>query len=193
LNPYTSEIVAIGLIDEDGNEEHLLSQVNLGGPYDEVALLGYFWSLFRKLSGGPIYTKFLHWSGSGHSGSFDLTQLITRSRIRRVPVPATARKGRYWGDAWVDVAAEWLLNDSSKFCSLTRACEILGLYEDAELKLTRKKPDDPVTGANCWQWMGGTAQSSVTFAPTPGAQRELALSYLSNDTRSLLALANVIL
>jgi hypothetical protein len=55
--------------------------------------------------------------------------------------------------------------------------------------LTPKKKDDPVTGANFWQWCEETAQGVQATI----SQRGTALSYLDNDLLSLVAIADVFL
>ena len=190
LRPYTSEIIAINLIDEDGNITRLLSQKELGGRYDETQMLTDFWSIFRALAGPPHHTKFLYWSGSGGSSDFDPSRIVTRSRIRRVEIPAFVRKGRYWGDAWVDLAAEWLLHQRQEFCSLTLAGQVLGVYDDPDRNAKPNAPTDTVTGKNCWEFLAGVGKGQER---TPVQQRELAFEYMCNDLYIANAIADIIL
>lgn len=179
LNPFTATVLVIGLINEDGDVVFLEGE--------EKTILTLFWMHFTTY--GDAARKFVYWSGCGASDkNFDLDFIVTRSRITGVRVPGTARSGRYYAHRFVDLASDFLLHQREQYLSLTKAADLMGLYElwsEGDMPPTRiwpKSKEDPVTGENFWKWYEGTAE-----------QRAKALEYLTNDLRHLLHLAPRIL
>lgn len=180
LDPFTGAVICIGVCDETRPVEIVAEKT-------EAATLRQFWQLF-SMSDNAV-TKFIFWSGSGDPAKqFDIDFLVTRSRINRVPLPVGVRSGRYYGQRILDLAGEFLLHQRDHYLSLTKACDLFGLYEENKT-LVPKRDDDLVTGANFAQWWDG----AVDVAHTATEQRELACSYLRNDVNSLRALVPHIL
>jgi hypothetical protein len=171
LNPYTGEIIVVGIVNEEGAISYLEG--------DESSILGEFWALF--MAHGDAALRFVNWSGSGNPyKSFDLDFIVTRSRIRGVRVPQVARNGRYYSSRFVDLATEFLLADQAAYLSLSRAADLLGLYGEAGGRLRPKdKEKDEVTGEN--------------FHKFYAADRVKAMPYLDNDLLHLHAIATRIL
>jgi hypothetical protein len=189
LNPFTGEIIVIGLIDEHGSTAYL------DGP--EKGILVAFWTAYAL--GGDTARKWVYWSGCGDfSKKFDIDYIVTRSRIRGVRIPPGVRLGRNYSSRIVDLAGEFLLHQREAYLSLTKAGELFGLYGEhgtgpegapADLHVFPKREGDPVQGANFFQFWSGTAYSDVPQEE----QRLLALRYLGNDLKHLLHLAPRIL
>ncbi len=190
LNPFTAEIVVIGLIDEQGFTAYL------HGP--EPAILGGFWKAFTL--GGDAARKFVFWSGCGAIESkFDIDFIMTRSRICGVKIPPQARDGRYYSRRIVDLAGEFLLHKRESYLSLTKAAQLFNLYGadglcgpegvPADQTIFPKRDDDPVTGKNFFLWWDGIAVADHSAEE----QRALATRYLANDLKHLLHLAPRIL
>jgi hypothetical protein len=172
LSPLTGRVVVIGLIGIEAMPEYL------EGP--EKAVLEAFWGYFR--ANHYAAHRFCFWSGAGNAGHFDIDFIVTRSRILGLDVPATARNGRYYGTRIVDLAAEFLLNRTGDYLSLTNAGEIFHLFDEGVTPACkRKKPDDPITGAG------------FALAYANGATCQAALDYLANDLFLLYHLAKAIL
>lgn len=184
LNPFTGQIVVIGLIEETGEVRFLEGS--------EATILRQFWDAFAWA--GDAARKWVFWSGSGSpSKMFDLDYIVTRSRIVGVRIPAQVRSGRFYAQRFVDLAGEFLLYQFDGYLSLTKAAEIFGLYDREDVPIERmiyrKRDDDAVTGENFWQWWEGSAHPD----DSKEAQREHARHYLKNDLLHLFHLAPRIL
>lgn len=190
LNPFTAQIVVIGIVDHEGAVDYLMGA--------EKDLLAEFWALFSEY--GEAARKFVFWSGCGAAAKmFDLDFIVTRSRILGVRIPPAVRSGRFYSPRFVDLASEFLLYQNDVYLSLTRAADIFGLYVDgkhpgpstvgAHQTIFPKTDDDPVTGENFWQWFEGIAQTDQSKEE----QRLFALRYLRNDLLHLFHLAPRIL
>lgn len=187
-NPWTGQIVVIGLINEAGEIGYLEG--------DERHILTLFWMHFT--AHGDAARKFVFWSGCGASDKmFDIDFILTRSRIIGVRVPPQVRMGRYYAGRIIDLASEFLLHQREQYLSLTKAADLFGLYEKpldhariaTSTDIFPKRDDDPVRGENFWQWYAGTAQPDTPKEE----QRAFALRYLRNDLLHLLHLAPRIL
>ena len=179
LDPFTGAVVCIGIGGID--------RVDVIHEQSEAETIAVLWQFMNT----PEFStsKWVFWSGSGNASSnFDIDFLVTRSRILRVPIPARVRSGRFYAERIVDLAAEFLLHQRERFCSLTKAADLLGLYE-LHLDITPKRDDDSVTGANFHEWWDGKAVTDVA----PEMQRKFAAKYLRNDVRTLSHLAHHIL
>lgn len=182
LNPFTGEIVCIGVISEKG-------AVDIIAEKDEAATLRQFWQIFGLNDHAPA--RFVFWSGSGDSSRlFDMDFMVTRSRLLGVRPWPTARCGRYYGNRIVDLAAEFLLHRRDAYLSLTRAADLFNLYADASLGLFRKADDDACRGENFSRWWDGAMPPECG---SPDEQHLVAFHYLTNDLRHLLPLARAIL
>lgn len=190
LNPFTGQIVVIGLINQDA------AIVYLEG--DEKNIVRLFWHHFTQPDDGA--RKFLFWSGCGAAEKmFDLDYIVTRSRILGVKVPPQVRNGRFYTPRIVDLASEFLLYQREQYLSLTKAAELFGLYDQnfgdirkadsTALNIWRKHDGDACTGENFWLWYEGKANTEDSAE----AQRDFALRYLANDLRHLFHLAPRIL
>ena len=180
LDPFTAEVLCIGVISDTGEPEIFAEKT-------EEATLRQFWNLVGLSENAT--SKFVFWAGGGDPyKNFDLDFLVTRSRIRHVPIPSRVRNGRYYSDRFVNLSGEFLLHQREKYLSLSKAADLLDLYV-AGGPIWPKRDDDPVTGANFWQWWEGTAHTDVPA----NEQRAYAVQYLHNDTRHLQLLAPIIL
>jgi hypothetical protein len=176
LDPFTGEIICIGLITDQG-------KIDIVAEKDEMATIRQFWQVFGLAYNAT--TKFVFWSGCGDPAKkFDIDYIVTRSRILGVSVPQRVRSGRFYADRVVDLASEFLLFQRDRYLTLTKAADILGVYSEYR-ELFPKRDDDPVTGANFFQWWDGTAQTDVPAAE----QRAFAEKYLRNDLLHLPPLA----
>lgn len=185
LSPFTGAIVMIGLINEESTVDFIEG--------DEATILSRFWAMYTKHGESR---RFVFWSGCGGARKFDIDFIVTRSRILGVPVPPQVRRGRYYSDRIVDLAAELLNHQPDAYMRLTVAAQVMGLYREGG-SITPKQDTDLVTGANFWQWYDGAISlpagaglTDVDMAKTP---REYALRYLRNDLLHLVPLANRIL
>jgi hypothetical protein len=187
LSPFTGRIVVIGLITEDASITYLEGE--------EKAILGAFWNHFAEPKNA--LRKWVYWSGCGDAGkNFDLDFIVTRSRIVGVPVPPLVRNGRFYSSKFVDLASEFLLFQREQYLSLSKAADMMGLYElpevsdiEADRTIWPKREDDPVQGVNFWQWYEG----KIEGGERPEEQRLFALRYLANDLKHLWHLAPMIL
>lgn len=180
LDPFTGEILCIGTITHTG-------AIDIIAEKTEAATIRQFWQLV-SLPDASL-TKFVFWSGCGDvSRKFDIDYIVTRSRILGVPVPSLVRNGRYYASRFVDLAGEFLLHQRDRYLSLTRAADLFGLY-GPDRGLVAKRDDDPVTGANFFQWWKGEASNDHSLEQ----QRDFACIYLKNDLRHLVPLAQRIL
>lgn len=190
LNPRTAEIVVIGMITEDGAAMFLDAET-------EAENLNVFWRLFAV---GFSDRRFVYWSGCGKPFGFDLSFLITRSRLLGVRVPSQAFSGRYPAQRLVDLAADFLLHERDSYLSLSAAADLFDLYDsrgmgpgpDAPIAgqtIFRKSKSDPVTGENFHCWWDGKASEEHT----PQQQRAFARQYLTNDLLHLFHMAPRIL
>lgn len=187
LDPFTGAIVCIGVITDTGAPE-IISEAT------EAATLRQFFQLWVS----PAYalTKFVFWSGCGDpQKKFDIDYIVTRARINRVPLPARVRNGRYYADRVVDLAGEFLLHKREAYLKLTKAADMLGLYEEHK-DITPKTDADAVTGEDFWKfWEGSAFEPADTreAVPTAAEQRAFATKYLYNDLLHLKYLAPHIL
>lgn len=180
LSPFTGQIVVIGLVTHNG------PQKVLEGTEREV--LEAFW--YEYTGQAQAVTKFVFWSGQANPAKgFDIDYIVTRSRILGVPVPPTIRKGRYYSDRIVDLAAEFLLYDREKYCSLSNAADLMGLFQEFPDLKPKNKETDLCTGENWHRWYDG----NMDDATGPAQQRQVALSYLGNDLNLLHRIANRLL
>lgn len=180
LDPFTGAIVCIGVCSDSGEVEILAEKT-------EAATLRTFWQLWELRD--CVVTKFVFWSGCGDvSKWFDIDYIVTRSRINRVPVPSGVRQGRYYSNRIVDLAKEFLLYQRERYCSLTKAADMLGLYAEHK-DILPKSEADPVRGENFWQWWYGAMDMNMS----QDEQRDFAKSYLVNDCLTLRYLAPIIL
>lgn len=180
LDPFTGEILCIGVASDVGAVEILAEKT-------EAATLRAFWQLWELRD--CVVTKFVFWSGCGDvAKQFDIDYIVTRSRINRVPVPAGVRQGRYYSNRIMDLAKEFLLYQRERYCSLTKAAEMLGLYAEHP-DIAPKTDSDPVQGVNFWQWWEGSAVQDHSAEE----QRALACKYLVNDVSTLKYMAPIIL
>lgn len=167
LNPLTSQIIAIGILDDKG------PRILWG---EERTILTEFWAVFNDYLGTA--EPFTFWSGCGRATeNFDADMIIRRSWILGVPVNPFAFSGRYLSNHFRDAAARYLLGKSEAYCSLTDAADQLGLYT-ADCGFYPKSDHDRVTGANFWQFWEGTPED-----------HQLAIKYLHNDLYTLDAIA----
>jgi hypothetical protein len=184
LNPFTGEILIIGLVNEHGDVRFLEG--------NEATILGAFWELF--IEHGQAQRRFVYWSGCGNSSqNFDIDYIVTRSRILGIPVPATARNGRFYSSRIIDLASEFLLHRHDAYLKLTVAADILGLYDvpaaNEANPIYPKQEDDTVTGENFHLWYDGKADAAISLED----QRTKAKRYLRNDVLHLLSIAPRIL
>ncbi len=179
LDPITGAIICIGLLPANG-EPIVIAEAT------EAATIRQFWQIV-ELSDNAL-TKFVFWSGCGDSSKkFDMDFIVTRSFILRIPIPKLVREGRYYHRRFVDLAEVFLLGQRERYLSLTKAAELLGLYADHP-DIFPKTPEDPVTGANFFQWWDGTAANHPA-----NEQRAFAVKYLHNDLRTTALLAESLL
>lgn len=181
LDPFTGAVVCIGIASDTG-------PVSIIAEDTEAGTLRQFWQLFALAENAV--SKFVFWSGCGDPArKFDIDFLVTRSRINRVPIPIGVRSGRFYGQRIVDLAGEFLLHQRERYLSLTKACEMLGVYEDHK-DVVPKDENAVVTGATFYQWWDGT----MNIKGVAGwEQRNLARAYLTNDVNSLRHLAAVLM
>lgn len=175
LNPFTGQIVVIGLISDEGKVEFLEG--------DEPSILRQFWARVSVPNNALI--KWVFWSGCGAGDKmFDLDYIVTRSRIVGIRIPPMVRSGRYYAQRFIDLASEFLLYRREEYLKLTAAAELMGLYEwPTGPILLRKRDDDQVTGENFHLWYSGGLKTS----------RSLALDYLTNDLNHLFHLGHRLL
>lgn len=181
LDPFTGAIVCIGIASDTGPVEILDEKT-------EAGTLRQFWQLF-ELAENAV-TKWVFWSGSGDpSRKFDIDFIVTRSRINRVPIPVGVRSGRFYGGRIVDLAGEFLLHQRERYLSLTKACDMLGVYEEHK-DVVPKDENAVVTGETFWRWWDGVMDIKGVAG---WEQRNLARAYLTNDVNSLRHLAAVLM
>lgn len=185
LDPFTGAVVCIGVISDEGQPEIIAEKT-------EDATLRQFWQLVSL--NGNATSKFVFWSGCGDQAKkFDLDFIVTRSRINRIPIPPRVREGRFYSTRFVDLAGEFLLGQRDRYLKLTKAAEMLGLYQEHK-DLFPKRDDDPVTGENFWQWWDGCIPDpQCGCTKDADSQRAMAEVYLKNDLRHLKYLAPHIL
>lgn len=182
LNPLTGEIIAIGLKGEGAARQILEGK--------EKEIIQLFWDAFLN----PAHREqiFCFWSGTGsRTENFDVDYIIRRSWILGVKVPVSTFNDGFLSRRLMDVTRRYLLGDNQGFCSLTDAADDLGIFGPANPNLFPKTKDDPVTGANFWEWWAGLMPAET--CGTPEQQHARAVSYLNNDLDILAAIVERIL
>ena len=108
LRPETGQLLAIGIIPQDGSEQIFHIHQN-----SEEETINAFWDFFdsTRLNGGGL------WVGHGIF-HFDLPFLVIRSRILGLRVPANLRHGRYFSPMlFCDTIEEWLSGRPRSECN----------------------------------------------------------------------------
>lgn len=186
LDPFTGALVCIGVITDNGTPE-IISETT------EAGTLRKFWALYAAAENAT--TKFVFWSGRGDAAKkFDPDFIVTRSRIVGVKLPLRVRQGRYYDPRLVDLAGEFLLHQRDRYLSLTKAAEMLRLYEQHP-DIIPKRDDDLVQGKDFWRWWQGTAcpEAIPENRLIAAQQRIYAEVYLCNDLLHLKYIAPRIL
>ena len=140
LDALTGRVLAIGLDDQNGK--------SCIAEHSEADTLGEFWMRYKCSTN--------HFVGF-NIFSFDLPFLIKRSLHHRIKIPPSVRKGRYWGDQFIDLRDIWQCGDRKAKGSLDTICKFLGIE--------------------------GKNGNGKDFARLFELNREKALEYLENDLR----------
>lgn len=115
LSATTASVLAIGIKDMNGT--HYI----LDGGGKEADLLSEFWT---KWATGDHAMRINNLIGF-NCFEFDLPFLIRRSWHHGIAVPFGIRKGRYWGEAIVDLMVEWKLGTTRNGNSLDTVAKFL--------------------------------------------------------------------
>ena len=138
LDPLTGRVLCIGLL--QGIKFTLLDNP------EESQLLSEFWLRHvipgRKMVGFNVFL-------------FDLPFLIRRSWKHSIQIPPGVRKGRYWGDDFIDLREQWQLGDRQAHGSLDSISKHLGV--------------------------GAKTGTGKDFANLWATDRDAAVEYLKND------------
>jgi len=181
LNPFTSEICAIGIHLDGDKEEILLGQYQ----ESEVMILNEFWELVEERSSH----RWAYFSGSNNKSAFDPRHVICRSWANNIkpPVGMVSEQG-YLSRCFVDLAQVFLAgSDYPAFVGADMAAKQLGLIgQDVGFSTVKSKEDlsndEGLTGKNFWKFWAGDDK-----------QKALASEYLTNDIAINRAIANLIL
>jgi hypothetical protein len=178
LNPFTSEICAIG-VHLDGSPEVAL----LDG--SEIQILSKFWSLI----GAHNSERWAYYTGSNNKSAFDPRHIICRSWVNGLKVPeGIISEQGYISRLFVDLAQIFLSGgDYPAFVGADLCAKQLGLIGSNVGFSTVKSKDElqdseGLNGKNFWKFWQGDDK-----------QKALAAEYLTNDIAIERAIANVIL
>jgi hypothetical protein len=178
LNPFTSEICAIG-VHLDGAPEAILMDGS------EIQILSKFWSLIAAHNS----ERWAYYTGSNNKSAFDPRHIICRSWVNKVKVPeGIISEGGFISRLFVDLAQIFLAGgDYPAFVGADMCAKQLGLIgEDVGFATVKSKDQlsdsDGLTGKNFWKFWRGDDD-----------QKALAAEYLTNDLAIERAIADRIL
>jgi hypothetical protein len=113
LSPVTGRIVAVGILQEDGQQQLHIDMEDEGG------LLMYFWRYYLA----NLTTDMVGFNCK----NFDLRFIYLRCIALDVPIPATFRPSRYFDDRFIDLMEEYQCGDRTEYISLDMLARWLGV------------------------------------------------------------------
>jgi len=126
LQPLTSQIIAVGLIDDNGPKTYT---------GEEGYLINIIFTLYLKIKQGDMPVSFMcGWNIFG----FDLPRLIQRARMVGLKVPPGIRNGRYYDKIFVDLMKEWTCDEYGKYMKLETMAKALGVSRPREHNIKGK-------------------------------------------------------
>jgi hypothetical protein len=178
LNPFTSEICAIGVHIDGAPDVALLDG-------SEIQILSKFWSLVAAHNS----ERWAYYTGSNNKSAFDPRHIICRSWVNGVSVPeGMVSEQGYLSRCFVDLAQVFLAGaDYPSFVGADLCAKQLGLIgQDVGFSTVKSKDQlsdsDGLTGKNFWKfWQGDDVAKT------------LAAEYLTNDLAIERAIADRIL